>query len=225
MSTEWHFFAFNSQAFEEFVSRPLTQAVTTSDARKWADAVKKLADVHPPSQLTNYGVYGSKHPASTLSWYTGHADVVEGALPNPQTQSLDAYLKLLVESLSEFHLVGRCPKPSAVFSELRFPELLPTDAEQAQFRLWADALFWRTKEQPPGYEFLGRLNQQAGVVLPPELKELVAAEQRTGLFRRLSEEMKTSEWRHFAVDLKALMAFTELADTYGYALYYREDGT
>lgn len=225
MSTEWHFFAFNHQAFEQFVSRPLMEAATARDARRWTDAVKNLADVHPPSRLTKHGVYGSKHPAASVGWYMGGSDIDEAELSNVEADSLDAFLKLLVESLSEYRLVGRELKPSRVFSELRFPDSLPTEAERAQFRLWVEALFWRTKAQPSGYDFLGRLNQQAAVLLPLEVEQLVVEEQRTGLFRRLATDLAASEWSEFATDLKALVPFIELTAAYGYALYYREDGT
>jgi hypothetical protein len=225
VSTEWHFFAFDSAAFERHVTAPLLQAVSAGDVHKWAAALKKLEEVHPPSAMTRYGLYGSKYPVTAVDWYTGHSRIEPTALPDPETDSLDAFMKLVIESVSEFRLTGRWLKPNAVFSELGFPESLPSQGEQEEFRLWADSLFWRRTDQPSGYEFLGRLNQRAAVLLPPEVAHLAAEERRVGLFRRLATDLLASEWRGLAVDLKALMAFVELTETYGLALYYREDGT
>jgi len=225
VSTEWHFFAFDPSAFERHVTTPLLQAVSAGDLQKWKAALNALQDVHPPSTMTKYGLYGSKHPVTALEWYTGHPDIESTALPDPETASLDAFLKLMVESVSEFRLTGRCLKPSGVFSELGLPRSLPSQAEQEEFSLWADSLFWRRADQPPGYEFLGRRNQSAAVLLPSQVAHLVAQERRVGLFRRLVDELLGSEWSQLAVDLKALIPFAELAEAYGLALYYREDGT
>jgi hypothetical protein len=62
-------------------------------------------------------------------------------------------LKLLVESVSEFRLTGRCLEPTTAFAELGFPQSLSPQGEQEEFRLWADSLFWRQTDQPSGYDF------------------------------------------------------------------------
>jgi hypothetical protein len=61
--------------------------------------------------------------------------------------------------------------------------------------------------------------------LPPQVAQLAAEERRVGLFRRLTTELLASEWSRLALDLEALIPFVELTETYGLALYYREDGT
>jgi hypothetical protein len=204
------------------VSGPLLGAAR--DPAKWAAVLRKLGDVHPPSRLTRYGVEGSRQPATALEWYRGLPDIQPSAPPGPGTRALDAFLTLLLESLSEFRLVGSWPKPSATFAEMRLPGALRSKAEQAEYRLWAKSL-WGSRGQPKGFEFLGRATQHAAVVLPPQLEKLVAEERSTGFFRRFSTDLVDSEWRGLGPDLKALVPFCELASARGLALYYREDGT
>jgi hypothetical protein len=225
MSTEWYFFAFDHDSIVKHLTSPIAEAVESADALKWSRIMKALDKVHPPGQISKYAINGCERPVTAVEWYSNRPALPRNAPPTAGAESVDTLLKISLEALARYRLVGTCFKPLGVFSELGYPARLASDKERVEFGAFRQALFdWRSA-QPEPYGFVSRTNQQAAVALPDAVRRLAAVEADVGLLRRLASELATGEWKQLAFDLRSLRAFVELAAAEGLAIYFRADGT